>query len=32
MENCDRAVEWYSAAAEQGKPRIPLRYYLSLML
>jgi SEL1 protein len=22
MENCDRAVEWYGAAAEQGKPRI----------
>ena len=31
VENCDRAVEWYSAAAEQGKPRIPLLYYLLLM-
>jgi hypothetical protein len=25
VEDCERAVEWYSAAAEQGKPGVPSR-------
>ena len=28
VEDCERAVEWYSAAAEQGKFDLPSRYSL----
>jgi TPR repeat protein len=26
VEDCERAVEWYSAAAEQGKPGVASHY------